>query len=456
MYSDPLNNRRGSTSSIPDQDTLRIPRIKQPSSNISDLDTMPVPGIPGDSTHGSTATRKPFSRQVVAVAALMWLATRIGYLAITYFPVSHLGGNLQTAGNRLALWSQLDANWYIRIALEGYQSRASMAFYPLYPLLIRGLTALIGSSHALVAAMLISNAGSLCAFIGLGLLAAHDAQDEAAAPRAIRALAVYPFAFFMFAPYTEGIFLAFAVAAVLCARRGSWRWAALWAFLAGATRPTGIILVPALFWEFGSQHGWWQRHRWRRDYWQSGRWRELLRGPFRVKPVGDFILAIGAVPLALGLFILYSGINMGVPLEPFYAQNIAWGHTSQPIWQTLVEVIGDLASAPLGGRVQVLILTDVGAVVLCAVAIGIARRRIPFAYVLYVAGLIYISIATPILTKPSILDSAARYMAVAFPVWLVLGGWFDKRPWLDMFVVFIGMALQILFALLFMSGFGIQ
>lgn len=445
-YSDPLRNRRGPTSSIPDQDTLRVPRLSPSSSAISDLDTLPVPSVAGPTTRASSTVRKPFSCQVVAVAALMWLATRIGYLAITFFPVNHLGANLQTTGSRLALWSQLDANWYIRIAQEGYVSRASYAFYPLYPLLIHGLTILIGSSHALIAAMLISNAGTLGAFIALGLLAAHDARDEAAAPRAIRALAVYPFAFFLFAPYTEGVFLGFALAAVLCARRGSWKWAALWAFLAAATRPTGIILVPVLFWEFGSQHGWWQR----------GRWRELPRGLLHVKPVSDFILAMGAVPLALGLFILYSGMHMGIPLEPFYAQKIAWGRISQPIWQTLAELLSSLASAPLGSRVQALILIDLGAVVLCGVITLIAMRRIPFAYVLFVAGLITIAIATPIPTSPSIIDSAARYMVVAFPVWLILGGWFEKRPWLDMFVVFVGMSLQIVFALLFMSGFGIQ
>lgn len=423
------------------------PAINRPAVTVSDLDTMPIVAVSAAPAAAGSA-RKPLSRQVIGLAALMWLATRIAYLAITYFPVNHLGANLETAGNRLALWSRFDANWYITIAQNGYESRASFAFYPLYPILIHGLDFLVGPSHSLQAAMLLSNVGSLLAFIGLGLLATHDAGDDAAAaPRAIRAMAVYPFAFFMFAPYTEGLFLGFAVFSVLCARRGSWKWAAFWAFLAGATRPTGAVLIPALFWEFGAQQGWW-----RREYWRSGRWRNLLR----LKPISDFILVMGSAPLAIGLFMFYSAQRTGNPLAPLYAQNIAWGRTSQPIWQTLVEVLRGLASAPIGGRVQALILIDLGAVALCAVITLLAIRRIPFAYVIYVAGLLYISTATPILTSPSIIDSAARYMLAAFPVWLILGRWFAKRPWLDMAVVFIGVSLQIIFALLFMSGFGIQ
>ncbi|HEU5347211.1 MAG TPA: mannosyltransferase family protein [Ktedonobacterales bacterium] len=361
-----------------------------------------------------------------------------------------------TTRNRLVLWQQFDANWYIHIAQNGYDSHTTMAFYPLYPMLIRAVTFVMGDSHSLLAAMLIANAGSLVAFIGLSLLAVHDSHNDSAAPRAVRALAAYPFAFFLFAPYTEGLFLGFAVVAFLCARRGAWKWAAFWVFLAGATRPTGAILVLALLWEFGSQHGWWQRERWRRDYWQPGRWREVSRGLLQVKPMSDFIFVIGAMPLALGLFVLYSDKRWGLPLEPFQAQQHYWGRTVQPIWQTLAELMSQLASAPIGGRVQALILLDLGAVVLCAVVTLIAIRTIPFAYVIYMAGLIYISVATPILSSPSIIDSAARFMLVAFPVWLTLGRWFETRPWLDMFVVFVGISLQVIFALLFMSGFGIQ
>ena len=425
---------------------------------VLDQDTHPAPHV-AEYTAGANvfprAGQPPLSRQVILVATLMWLATRLVFIAITFIPTNHLGispAHLQNAPHdRLFLWSQFDANWYLHIAQHGYDSRAATAFFPLYPLLTRMLTFIIGSDHSLLAALIVSNLGALIAFIGLGLLAAHDARRDAAAFPAIRALAAYPFAFFLFAPYTDGLFLGFAVVAFLCARRGAWKWAALYAFLAGATRATGVILIPALFWEFGRQQGWWQR-----ASWQADRWRVLLRELLRAKPLSDFVLALGAVPLAIGLFMLYCGKTVGSPLAPFEAQGHYWGRTGMPVWATLARAVGDLFAAPAGSGVQAMILIDLGAIVLFTAMTLATIRSAPVAYTIYMAGLLYLSSAMPILRHPSILDAAARFMLAAFPVWLVAGRWMEKRPWLDMLVVSLGFSLQTVCALLFMSGFLVQ
>ncbi|HEU5349375.1 MAG TPA: hypothetical protein VFU63_12265, partial [Ktedonobacterales bacterium] len=282
-------------------------------------------------------------------------------------------------------------------------------------------------------------------------LAAHEAHNDAAAAPAIRVLAAYPFAFFLFAPYTDGLFLGFAVVAVLCARRGSWKWAALFAFLAGATRVTGVILIPVLFWEFGRQYGWW-----RRASWQAGRWRGLLRELFHVKPLSDIVLLLGAVPLAIGLFVLYCGIALGRPLVSFEAQGHYWGRVSMPIWATVARQIGNLFTTPLGERVQALILIDLVALILFTAVTLVAIRKVPVAYTIYMAGLLYLATAMPTLRLPSIIDAAARFMLAAFPTWLLVGHWVQKRPWLDMFIVSVGFSLQVVFALLFMSGYLVQ
>src|SRR5262245_30805687 len=62
----------------------------------------------------------------------------------------------------LARW---DSVWYLRIADSGYgESAPRAAFFPLYPLLVRGVATLFGGSHAalLVAAYIVS----LAAFLG--------------------------------------------------------------------------------------------------------------------------------------------------------------------------------------------------------------------------------------------------------------------------------------------------
>src|SRR5919205_1356766 len=59
----------------------------------------------------------------------------------------------------LDLWNQWDSRWYIGIALHGYHwgiaGKPSLAFYPLYPLLIRGLS--YTGLPAIGAALLIAN-----------------------------------------------------------------------------------------------------------------------------------------------------------------------------------------------------------------------------------------------------------------------------------------------------------
>jgi hypothetical protein len=213
-------------------------------------------------------------RRVAKQATAMWLATRVAYALFTYFVVmfQHAGPAAEFAPfgphALLASWNHWDGLWYIHIAQAGYWNEQPTAFFPLYPILIK-VTTLIFGQHWLFAAMLVSNLGSLLAFIGIGLLAAHEDHSEAAAVRAIRVTIAYPLAFFLVAPYTEGLFLGFAALSLYTARRGLWRWAALWAFLAGLTRPTGIVLLPALAWELGRQRGWWVAVGiWLRKLWQ--------------------------------------------------------------------------------------------------------------------------------------------------------------------------------------------
>src|SRR4051812_39892948 len=66
--------------------------------------------------------------------------------------------------NLVTAWERFDGLWYLRIASGGYANGdGSAAFFPLYPLLIRGLSFALGG-HPLAAALLVSNlafAGSL-------------------------------------------------------------------------------------------------------------------------------------------------------------------------------------------------------------------------------------------------------------------------------------------------------
>ena len=138
-----------------------------------------------------------------------------------------------------------DALWFLRIATTGYAAGdGSAAFFPLYPLLVRAVSWLLGG-HPLLGALLVSH----IAFFG-SLLVLYDLTtrefSEPVARRAIVYIAIFPTAFFFFAPYSESLFLLLSLVAFREARLGRWGGAALAGALAALTRSLGIVLAPAL------------------------------------------------------------------------------------------------------------------------------------------------------------------------------------------------------------------
>src|SRR5215210_1703766 len=157
----------------------------------------------------------------------------------------------------LARW---DSVWYLRIADSGYGRNASpgsghrpllaqdsmprAAFFPLYPLLVRGVGTLFGGSHGalLAAAYLISLVAFLGALALLHRLAELELGRRLARPTLLL-LSVFPAAVYIGAPYSESLFLLLAVGAFYAARSGSWAWAGACAALASATRSAGLLLL---------------------------------------------------------------------------------------------------------------------------------------------------------------------------------------------------------------------
>ncbi|HEV2457367.1 MAG TPA: hypothetical protein VGS80_03310, partial [Ktedonobacterales bacterium] len=213
-------------------------------------------------------------RRIALQAAAMWAAVHVALAPFTYFAVLltfQAAGHPTVGmplGDLMKSWLHYDGNWYIQVAKQGYSSDyRAVAFFPLYPLLIRG-TVFFTFGNYLAAALIVSNLAMLGAFVAVGLFAAQE-DGPAAAPWVLRATIAYPLAFFLAAPYTEPLFLALATCALLFARRGTWRLAAAAAFLAGFTRLTAIVLVLPLAWEYGRQAGWWEQVRRRQVVWRE-------------------------------------------------------------------------------------------------------------------------------------------------------------------------------------------
>jgi hypothetical protein len=145
-----------------------------------------------------------------------------------------------------------DCGWYERIALSGYGADAEWppygslphwAFFPLYPLMLRGAVAVTGLAPRLAGILL----SSLClaGFMAAGAAYLRRTRGGQAAPaRFVVLAAVIPFGLFFTALYTEALFAFLATLALLGPARARPGAGAVAAALAGATRPTGILLAP--------------------------------------------------------------------------------------------------------------------------------------------------------------------------------------------------------------------
>ena len=204
------------------------------------------------------------------------------------------------------MWSRWDASWYHSIAKNGYQfaagQRSNVAFFPVYPLLVRATHAIVHSQKDLwwfVCGIIVSNAALLGALLYLFLLARFE-FDEATARRAVLYLLVFPTTLFLSAVYSESVFLFCIIGAFYHARRGQWWWAGALGGMAALSRPPGIMIFVGLVVEY------------------------LLQCEFNWRKVRLNVFALGLPPLCLAGYFGYLRYAEGTATAALQAQG-AWG-----------------------------------------------------------------------------------------------------------------------------------
>jgi hypothetical protein len=401
------------------------------------------------------ASTLPF-RPIVLQALMWWVAIRVAYLALTVFDVVAIRHQPLGIATLLQPWDEWDATWYIAIATQGYAYPTAAGFFPLYPMLISAVMHVPGIS-ALAAALVVSNLATFGAMVGLGVLAATEAGTMNAVPRTLGVLAAYPVAYFLVAPFSEGLFLCTAIFALLAARQGWWGWAAFAALLAGLTRPTGLALVPALFWEYGRQRGWWELIRRRAPDWRAAKrkardWRYALQP--HILALGA--LVVGAVPVAVLAVATYDWRRFGDPLLYVHEQDSNWHHVQWALWQTFGAMLGTVLHPPHGSLFRLLVALDFGVLGVALVLLVLALRRLPLALTLYVLGFFYLQLTAPIPSRPEIVPAFARYAIVAFPLFLLLGRWGERYPRYWMLLVVGCFMVQLVLSTYFLQGIDIE
>jgi hypothetical protein len=330
-----------------------------------------------------------------------------------------LGGAGDLLASPLAHW---DAVWYLTIANRGYDGADSPrhAFFPLYPLLSRGLAELGGGGAAavLIAAYAVALAAFFAALVLLHRLTALELGRRAAWPTLLL-LCVFPASLYFGAPYSESLFLLCSVGAFYAARTGSWAWAGVAAAGASATRSAGVLLLLPLAVLYLQEHG------------------------RRIRPD---VLWLALAPLGLVAYAVYLGFAYGDPLSFSHVQEF-WSRTfAGPLvgaWDGAVAAFDGVRQLLSGSRDVAYFEQSAGDPFrvaaqnialfgfLCfavAGAIGVLRR-LPFAYGLYVVTALMLPLSYPVAAQP--LMSLPRFVAVLFPIFMWLGLVCEERRMTD-------------------------
>jgi hypothetical protein len=311
------------------------------------------------------------------------------------------------------LWNRWDADQYLKIAQFGYEHTGpwKVWHFPLYSWCVRVVAWTNG--NYVVSGLLVSLVALFIAAILLRRLVGLDFAPSVAL-RSVWYFLIFPTAYFLHAPYTESLFLAFVIGSVFAARKEQWWLAGTLGALSWMTRPNGIVAIPVLAAEAGYQL--WKTKRWN---WQ---W-----------------LWIGLVPLG---FVVYLLVNWHVTGDPFAALGMRKALTFNSLawpWAGLRGAIGIMMDWKPGQSemvgTQELLFGLLGLV--CTVVSWFKLRPV---YAMWMTGswLLFASV--------TFLESMPRYTLTMFPIFILFGLVGANRFWRVVITVW-----SILFLALFTS-----
>ncbi len=360
--------------------------------------------------------------QSVKIAILVVLATKLLVLAVGYLTTYFYKGTVDPFTILGDMYNRWDAPHYIDIAKNGYVNSGDQAnfivFFPLYPLLIRVFT--VDFAVIDFTALVVANVASIVAFLYLYKLAKHE-FDSSTAVKAVLFLSVFPTAYFLSAPYTEGLFFALTIASIYYARLSKWEVAGSLGFLAALTRMAGLLLLPVLLVEFLHQSGW---------------------KPQRIKP------NIAWVFLVLGGFLAYLGLNKvvtGDPLAFLTIESTHWFNRLEP-WTGLTEAVSWATKTSYPSNITIGVAPLFFAVFgLAMVGLAVWRRLRP----VYIT---YMFLSWGLAVSTSWWVSVPRYVMAMFPMFILMGA-LVKRKSVTAVIVGVSGAALCYFAVLFSIGY---
>jgi hypothetical protein len=334
------------------------------------------------------AARRPRPGPLLVRPIVIYAASRLVTLAAmaTSTVISH-----RSLGEAISLW---DSRWFLLAARSGWPdhvptvhgqpTRSVLAFFPLFPLAIRGLAALTGMS-LLAAGILVSMLSGLCA-IGAIWWLVREYAGPGAADRAAVLVAFFPAAFVFSLVYSEGFLLTFVALSLLALLRRRWVWAGVSGALASAVSPIGLVLVLSGAWAAWRGRG------------AGSRWRPL---------VAPLLTPLGFVAVQCWLW------SRTGDLWAWHDTEVGGWHSSLSLRYPL-HVVGSFVTGPLAANKTDDLLVA-GTVLTVALGWVAVRTRPPVPVLLYGLGAAALAlVAAPIGLRP-------RFVLIAFPLVAALG-----------------------------------
>lgn len=297
-----------------------------------------------------------------------------------------------------------DSGHLFQIARYGYTAgamayapggRSSIAYLPVYPLLMRWTGRLLGRTPAdyYYGGIIVSWVAFVLAMLVLYRLARLDLPARRA-ERAVVFAAVFPFAFFFGVVYTESVFLLFTLLAFHGFRTRRFIAGGVAGGLATATRVNGLMMLPALAW----------------IAWRAV---EPTRRDRALALAGLAIVAAG-----LGAYSLYIYSLTGDPLE--WAKTLErWGYyPGGAPWKAPLGLLHVLVTHPYaylaGERMAPYDTLNGVTAIAFAAAVPFVWRRLGAAYGLFMAANLWLPLSS------GLFEGLGRYCAVMFPafIWL--------------------------------------
>jgi hypothetical protein len=363
---------------------------------------------PGRGQPPTTDARRWLPTTAIIAYALCRVLTVAGVAVAGTFTHHSLRQNLD-------IW---DGQWFLRAAAHGWPSHLPMAhghvtanttaFFPLFPLIIRGASAI--GVPPLAAGLVVSALTGLTAVIGVGMLTRHYAGDGAG-QRAALLFAVFPGTFAFSLAYAEGLVITCASFGLIALLRRQWWLAGLLGAVATASSPVALAFVASCGWSAG---------------------RAIRRQRDWTAVVAPLLAVVGVVATTVYLW-RHTG------------QAMAWRLTERGGWKSMpsfsypFHVVATFVTDPVAPTLtgQILFVGTVAAVVGLVLMV---RERQPAPVLVYgFAAVALAAVSQPVGLRP-------RFLMVAFPLIMAVGTRYPGRAhrWLVALSATVLLAMTVL------------